>query len=260
MDVPPPPFGGAPLAPVPTPIAPSPSPPVLAPKPGGPSRTMLYAAIGGGALLLLIVGGVLLASGSSKKPPVAAVPTPAPAPEPETKPAPTPAPAPTPTPTVAAPEPVPAPAPEPAPSEPAVVPAPSEPAVASPSAPEPGRRRGGHKVVLDYDQKPNEEPPPPAPTPQGEDPAVVARARETYRRGNSRLFVGDSEGALSAYRDSLKIYPGYVAGYRGLGLAYAEQGNVEEALTALRTYVRTVPNARDVPIIERRIQHLEQSK
>jgi hypothetical protein len=228
------------------------------------SRTILLAAIGGGALLLIVIGGILLAS-SGKPAPKSAVavatppPEPAPAPPPKAEPAPEPPPLPAAT-AKPAPEPAPAPPPEPAPEP--------EPRAATPppSSPEPReakkeRRLGGHKVVLEYDQKTHQEAVPvPEPVPQNEDPATVARARDVYHRGNQRLFAGDTDGAASAYKESLKIYPGYVAGYRGLGLAYAEQGDVEDALRALRTYVKTVPNARDVPIIQRRIQHLEQAK
>ena len=94
----------------------------------------------------------------------------------------------------------------------------------------------------------------------GEDPATVARAREAYHKGNVKLFAGDTAGAIALYRESLKIYPGYVAGYRGLGLAYEAAGNTDDALKAFHTYVRTVPNAIDTPIIRRRIEHLESSK
>jgi predicted TPR repeat methyltransferase len=88
----------------------------------------------------------------------------------------------------------------------------------------------------------------------------VARARESYHRGNVKLFAGDTAGALALYRESLKIYPGYVAGYRGLGLAHEAAGHTDEALKAFHTYVRTVPNANDTPIIQRRIEHLEARK
>ena len=73
----------------------------------------------------------------------------------------------------------------------------------------------------------------------GEDPATVARAREAYHKGNVKLFAGDTAGAIALYRESLKIYPGYVAGYRGLGLGYEAAGNKDEALKAFHTYVRT---------------------
>jgi tetratricopeptide (TPR) repeat protein len=112
-------------------------------------------------------------------------------------------------------------------------------------------------VVLEYDDKTTAAPVPAPAAATSEDPAQVARAREAYHRGNQKLFSGDTDGALAAYRESLKIYPGYVAGYRGLGLAYAEAGKREEALDAFRTYVKTVPAARDIPLIKKRIERLE---
>ncbi len=88
----------------------------------------------------------------------------------------------------------------------------------------------------------------------------MARAREAYHKGNVKLFAGDDEGAITLYRESLKIYPGYVAGYRGLGLAFEEAGKTADALKAFHTYVRTVPNAVDASIIRKRIDHLESAK
>jgi tetratricopeptide (TPR) repeat protein len=172
-------------------------------------------------------------------------PTPAPAPTPsEPAPAPTPAAKP-PAPTAAAPE----PAPEPAatPEEPNAAPRPR------------GKTLGGRKVVLEYDPKPTapEAPSASAPIPAGENPDTVARAREAYHRGNQKLFTGDYNGAIALYRQSLKIYPGYVAGYRGLGLAYSEEGNGPEALAAFKKYIATVPNARDVPLIRKHMERFE---
>ncbi|HUS68216.1 MAG TPA: tetratricopeptide repeat protein, partial [Kofleriaceae bacterium] len=226
-----------------------------------PSKKKLALFAGGGAALLLVIGvGVMLTRGGPAPTTAPPEPTPAPvvvAPPPE-KPAPTPTPTPTP---VAKPT-------EPAvPTEPAPPSEPAEPVAkpeavvaAAPTAPR--RRLGGKQVVLEYDNTPTSPTPPPptAPVPVGEDPAVVARAREAYHRGNVKLFSGDPDGAVGAYRESLKIYPGYVAGYRGLGLAFAEQGNTPEALAALRTYAKTVPGAKDVPIIRKRIENLEKLK
>jgi tetratricopeptide (TPR) repeat protein len=99
----------------------------------------------------------------------------------------------------------------------------------------------------------------PVPEPVRDDSAAIERAREAYKKGNERLFSGNSAGAVEAYKESLTIYPGYAAGYRGLGLAYAQSGNTDEALNALRTYVRAAPNAHDVSLIKKRIEHLEKS-
>jgi hypothetical protein len=138
-------------------------------------------------------------------------------------------------------------------------------AEAPPEAPRSGRSHrtlGGKKVVLEYDPKPTGVTlsAPQAPTPMGEDPNVVSRAREAYHRGNNKLFAGDTSAALELYRESIKIYPGYVAGYRGLGLGYEAAGNTDEALKAFHTYVRTVPGAVDTVLIKRRIDRLEAAR
>jgi hypothetical protein len=112
---------------------------------------------------------------------------------------------------------------------------------------------GGKKVVLEYDR-----PAPARPLPAASH--NVARARQAYLRGNQRLFVGDADGATAAYREALADYPGYVAGYRGLGLAEAERGHTSDALASLRLYLRTVPNAHDASLIRKRVERLEKGK
>jgi hypothetical protein len=89
-----------------------------------------------------------------------------------------------------------------------------------------------------------------------EDPAIT-QARAAYVSGNQRLFVGDIEGAITAYRKALAVYPGYVGGYRGLGLAYAQRGDTDKALDAFQTYVTTAPSAKDVALIKKRIARLQ---
>lgn len=96
--------------------------------------------------------------------------------------------------------------------------------------------------------------------PADADEARVARARDAYLRGNSRLFAGDTSAAIDAYKQSLREYPEYAAGYRGLGLAYAQQGDKAEAIKALKTYVRAAPTAKDVPLVKRRIELLEHQR
>jgi hypothetical protein len=226
--------------------------------PAIPRRVLL---IGGAAtaLLLLVVVGVTLTRGG-KHPTAATMATAKPA-GPAAKPEP---PKPTapiaPTPAAVAPT-APAPSGDAPAGEatPPTTPPSGEAPAAAPAPPRTRRTLGGKKVVLEYDPKPTAPTPPAAqaPVPMGEDPATVARAREAYHKGNVKLFAGDTEGAITLYRESIKIYPGYVAGYRGLGLGYEAAGNPAEALKAFRTYVKTVPNANDSPIIRRRIEHLE---
>jgi len=92
---------------------------------------------------------------------------------------------------------------------------------------------------------------------QAEEDPAIARARGAYISGNDKLFAGDTTGAIEAYREALSIYPGYVGGYRGLGLAYAQRGDHKRALDAFKTYVAAVPAAKDVPLIKKRISRLQ---
>jgi tetratricopeptide (TPR) repeat protein len=130
---------------------------------------------------------------------------------------------------------------------------PTEPVAAVPSSRP--KRIGGRRVVLEYDK-----PAATAPAVVEEDPALVEKARDIYLQGNSKLFSGDAAGAVTAYQKALQIYPGYVAGYRGLGLAYAQQGQTKEAISALKTYLKTVPTAKDVPLLKRRLDALERQR
>jgi tetratricopeptide repeat protein len=120
------------------------------------------------------------------------------------------------------------------------------------TGPSPGKRPKT-PVVVDYDKTP----PPPTPgTPATEESLALQKARAAYARGNQRLFVGDSDAAIRAYREALAAYPGYAAGHRGLGLAYSQKGDTARAIDAFETYLRIVPRARDVSIIQKRVETL----
>lgn len=150
----------------------------------------------------------------------------------------------------------------------AVPPRPPPPVVAAPEPepePEPDSaaanlgKLGGKRVVLEYDlhpANPASPQPPPAPI-VGADPETVSLSREAYHRGNLKLVAGDPKGAEDEYREALKIYPGYVAAYRGLGESYSEKGDRKNALKAFKLYVKTVPDADDVALIKKRIEKLQ---
>ena len=119
----------------------------------------------------------------------------------------------------------------------------------------------GRRVVLEYDTPSNHPTPAAAPSPiAGVDPHQLNRAREAYLRGNSHLFAGKVDKALDDYRESLKRYPGYVAGYRGLGLAFEEKGKKAEAIDAFNVYLHGAPGAHDADVIHRRLRRLQSSK
>jgi hypothetical protein len=212
---------------------------------------IVYAAIAAGGALVLVLAMFFAFRGGKPEPPKPSVVAEK-APEPPPKPAVVveKAPQPPPKPAVVAEK-----APEPPPPAHRTQPEPPVEVAAVEPAPSSHRKRtlGGKKVVLEDDTRSA-----PVEKPQ-EDPAQVERAREAYKKGNEKLFSGNSAGAIESYKESLSIYPGYVAGYRGLGLAYAQSGNSAEALKALKTYVKTVPNAHDVPLIMKRIERLEKN-
>jgi hypothetical protein len=213
---------------------------------------VLFAAAGGGVLLLVVVFVFAFGGGGGDKDK-----HPAPAPEPAPEPA-----------AAVAPEPTePAPTPEP-PTAPAAKPVAGgdsttsiDTATGSSSSPAAAPARppvaktpmvGGKPVVLEYDDKSAAKT-----AVMPEDAAAVARARASYAAGTQRLFAGDNDSAIREYKQALATYPGYVAGYRGLGLAYAQQGDNAKALQALRTYVGLVPAAKDAPLIRKRISTLQ---
>ena len=107
--------------------------------------------------------------------------------------------------------------------------------------------RAKKPAIIDYDKKQD-------PTPSQDE--SLARARVAYATGNQHLFAGRADAAIVSYKQALADYPSYIAGYRGLGLAYAQQGNRNAALTAFKTYVSLAPNAKDVALIEKRISRL----
>lgn len=232
-------------------------------------RSKRVLAIAGGAVVLLVVI-IVAASGGGGDEPASSATTDAPATKPAAnvtapEPAPLPPePAADPEPAVAtSPSTTPAPAvatepavtePEPAPPEPAVTTPPPVATRATPPRRTGTRKIGGKQVVVDYDTGKRETGPVPV---AKEDEPLLAKARAVYMAGNKKLFAGDTAGAIASYRQSIAIYPGYVAGYRGLGLAYTQQGDKVRALKALRTYVAAAPTAKDIPLIKKRMARLQ---
>lgn len=88
----------------------------------------------------------------------------------------------------------------------------------------------------------------------GSDDDKNAKARAAYATGNQKLFSGDHDGAIQAYRQVIAM--GSSTGYRGLGLAYAQQGDTQNAIAAFKKYIAMSPNAKDVALIKKRIAAL----
>ena len=91
-------------------------------------------------------------------------------------------------------------------------------------------------------------------------PADHDDARASYARGNAMLFSGDAAGAVAAYQKAVELAPADPIGYRGLGLAYEQQGGTRAAIRALRKYLKLAPGAADREIISRRIARLGQAE
>ena len=137
---------------------------------------------------------------------------------------------------------------------PTTTPTTTEPTPAPPPTPKKHPTLGGKKVVLEYDT-PTHEAPKPTTTPEEDSPAI-GRARVSYAAGNKLLFAGDPDGAVKAYQQALAAYPGYVAGYRGLGLAYSQTGDKLKAMSAFHQYLNAVPAAKDAALIKKRLAAL----
>jgi TolA-binding protein len=114
----------------------------------------------------------------------------------------------------------------------------------------PAPRRRPEKVAPAPAPKPS-----PGPTPTTTGPDLEA-AREAYRHATQRYWYGDFGAAEALYRKSLAAYPGYAAGYRGLGLLYARRGDNKRAVDAYNRYLRMAPGARDAGQIRERLGKL----
>jgi hypothetical protein len=132
-------------------------------------------------------------------------------------------------------------------------PAAKPPAAKPPARPAKRRTAASTKRVAVVDRAPTEPSPPP------DDGASLEKARGRYAEGNQHLFAGDPAGAIEAYQQALATDPAFVAGYRGLGLAYAQQHETAKALQAFRTYLRLAPKAKDVALIKQRMAALRPS-
>ncbi len=82
----------------------------------------------------------------------------------------------------------------------------------------------------------------------------LAKARTAYEAGNTKLFSGDYDGAVTEYKQVVSL--GSATGYRGLGLAYAQRGDKAKAAQAFRSYLGAAPNAKDADAIRKRIAAL----
>ena len=107
------------------------------------------------------------------------------------------------------------------------------------------------------------EPPPVKPPPRRRTGEVTqaallhAVAVSQVRRGESALEKGRADEALEAFRAALENEPTNAVAFRGLGMAYAMQGNDPQALQAYDKYLRLAPTAPDKGEIRRSIAELK---
>jgi tetratricopeptide (TPR) repeat protein len=111
-------------------------------------------------------------------------------------------------------------------------------------------RRGAHARALAMREPAAKKTTAAAPPPERADP------RPPYEHGNALLFAGDGKGAIAAYREAVRSAPTDPIGFRGLGLAYEQQGETAQAIKALRRYLKLAPDAPDHDIIARRVDKL----
>jgi len=105
--------------------------------------------------------------------------------------------------------------------------------------------------------------PPPASSPSQPKRQASSRAAMLHalalsqvRRGEDALEQGNADEALASFRAALENEPTIAVAFRGLGMAYAMQGQDSEALQAYDKYLRLTPKALDAPGIRRSMLEL----
>jgi tetratricopeptide (TPR) repeat protein len=106
--------------------------------------------------------------------------------------------------------------------------------------------------------------PPPSRTPPPKrlpiSPAAMthAVALSQVRRGETALEHGKADDALASFRGALDNDPAMAAAYRGMGMAFAVQGDDTQALKAYEKYLQLSPGAADATDIRRSMSELKE--
>ena len=79
------------------------------------------------------------------------------------------------------------------------------------------------------------------------------KAELKYQEGE-RLSSSDRDAAAAAYREAIKLRPGYTRAYIGLARVLSEAGDVDGALVAVRDLRKTSPRNAEASAIEGRIR------
>jgi len=84
-----------------------------------------------------------------------------------------------------------------------------------------------------------------------------AIALSEVRRGEAALEQGRAADALASFRAALDSEPTNAAAFRGMGMAYAVQGEDAQALQSYDKYLRLAPSAPDAAEIRKSIRELK---
>jgi tetratricopeptide (TPR) repeat protein len=99
--------------------------------------------------------------------------------------------------------------------------------------------------------------PPPAKRQASSRAAMLhALALSQVRRGEDALEQGKADEALASFKAALENEATNAVAFRGLGMAYAMQGQDAQALQAYDKYLRLMPSALDAPAIRRSMTEL----
>jgi tetratricopeptide (TPR) repeat protein len=97
----------------------------------------------------------------------------------------------------------------------------------------------------------------PKPQPNPEAAMLHAVATSQVRRGEAALEQGKADEALESFRAALENEPNNAVAFRGMGMAYAMQGNDAQALKSYDRYLRLAPKAPDAEEIRQSIRELK---
>ena len=85
-------------------------------------------------------------------------------------------------------------------------------------------------------------------------PSVDANA--AYKAGIQQFARGDSNGALSTFKQSLAAHPDFAPTWRGIGMVYEKLGKRSQAKNAFKRYLTLAPSAGDAESIRERMERL----
>ena len=132
-----------------------------------------------------------------------------------------------------------------------------EPAITKVEPPEP--KQPDPVIIKPEPKKPDpvvvKKPEPKKPDPVAVKPGKVDAAT-AYKAGFQLYVKGDTNGALTSFKEALASNPGYAPTWRGIGLVYEKLGRKSQAVTAFKRYLELSPGAGDGDQIRNRLEKL----